>query len=82
MTDVDSAILGVILVLGIAAAIIAGYILPSIIGVRRGVNGCCVLIILNLLLGWTFIMWLVCLIWAVTAKTEAEDEYFRRAVKP
>ena len=41
------------------------YFLPSIIvGIRKSQNGC-VIIIVNLLLGWTLIGWLVALIWAL-----------------
>ena len=53
--------IGGILVLLIAVGI---YFLPSIIGYnKKNANAICML---NLLLGWTLIGWVVALIWAMT----------------
>ena len=53
-------------VIFIFAAIIsiAFYFLPIIIAAIRGHNNCLSIFILNLLLGWTFVGWVVALIWA------------------
>lgn len=57
---------------------IAAYFLPSIIGWNRGVVGSFPLFLINLLLGWTVIGWLVTLAWSVIGRTKAEDEFYRR----
>ena len=53
-------------VIFIFAAIIsiAFYFLPIIIAAIRGHNNCLSIFILNLLLGWTFVGWVVALVWA------------------
>lgn len=43
------------------------YFLPSIIAVFRAKPSWFAIFILNLLLGWTIIGWIVALIWALTA---------------
>ena len=43
---------------------IAFYFLPIIIAAIRGHNNCLSIFILNLLLGWTFVGWVVALVWA------------------
>ena len=49
-------------------AAVAIYFLPSIIaGIRDHHNGASIAV-LNLLLGWTFIGWVVALVWSVSAK--------------
>lgn len=56
-------ILFFILILGL-------YFLPSIIGYKhRNANSIC---LLNFFLGWTFIGWIVALIWAVSAENKKE----------
>jgi hypothetical protein len=42
------------------------YFLPSFVGWRKRSSGA--IAILNLLLGWTFIGWVVALVWAMTAE--------------
>jgi hypothetical protein len=51
---------GVLCFLGFAL-----YLLPSIIGRNKRNSGA--LIALNILLGWTFIGWVVALVWSLTA---------------
>lgn len=44
------------------------YFLPSIVGYnKRNANSICVL---NLFLGWTFIGWVVAMVWATTKEKE------------
>jgi hypothetical protein len=64
------------------AIILAAYFMPWLIGLNRGVNSVIVLFLVNLLLGWTIIGWIVCMIWAVSGQTRAQDEYYRRMVSP
>jgi hypothetical protein len=48
---------------------LALYLLPSIVGWNKRSSGA--IIALNLLLGWTFIGWVVALIWSLTADQPA-----------
>lgn len=64
----------------VIALVIAGYFLPTIIAFRRSLNAAGALFVVNLLFGWTLVFWLVCLIWAANGRTEAQDEFYRRAV--
>lgn len=43
------------------------YFLPSIIAANKKRKNTGAIIALNLLTGWTFIMWVVCLTWALTS---------------
>ncbi len=45
------------------------YFLPSIIALVRSKRDITAILLLNLFLGWTFIGWVVALVWAV--KTDA-----------
>ncbi|EAJ6667629.1 superinfection immunity protein [Campylobacter coli] len=40
--------------------------LPAIIGLSRKHSNWLIISLLNLFFGWTFIVWLVCLIWSFT----------------
>ena len=46
--------------------ILVPYFLPSIIALFRGKSNSTAIFMLNLFLGWTFIGWVVALIWAVS----------------
>jgi len=41
------------------------YLLPYIIAAARKKKNTNAILILNLFLGWTFVGWIVCLVWAV-----------------
>jgi hypothetical protein len=73
--DGGQAILGFILL----ALIISLYFLPAIIGGKRGINASGALFFVNLIFGWTVLGWLVCLIWAASGATRAQDEFFKTA---
>jgi hypothetical protein len=50
-------------------SLIAGcfvYFIPSIIASSRDAESANTIFILNLFLGWSGIVWLICLIWAIT----------------
>lgn len=55
------------------------YFLPSIIGISRGINADGALFFVNLLFGWTVLGWFICLIWAATGATKAQDAFYRKA---
>jgi VIT1/CCC1 family predicted Fe2+/Mn2+ transporter len=41
------------------------YFLPTIIAVKRETFSCSIIILLNLLLGWTGIVWIALFLWAI-----------------
>jgi len=49
----------------IVAALLAWYFLPSVIAVGKKRNAFAIFI-LNLLLGWTVLGWIIALIWSLT----------------
>jgi len=57
MTDIILAIL-------ILVVLVGGYFLPSIVGWHKKNRNA--IFVLNLLMGWTFLGWLIALIWALT----------------
>ena len=58
-----AAVGGVILILVIGVSLV-GYLLPSIIGMIRGVPQLGPLVIVNVFLGWSLIGWVVALAWS------------------
>lgn len=51
--------------------LIALYFLPSVIGFRRNHPNKIPILILNIFLGWSFIGWVIALIWAFKNETMA-----------
>lgn len=43
------------------------YLLPTVICVCRGHHNSMAIVVLNILLGWTFIGWVAALVWSCTA---------------
>ena len=67
-----------ILILSVLAII--AYFIPSIIGLKRKIRNKEILVIVNLLCGWTCAGWILCLIWSITEQTTSvkkieEDKY-------
>ena len=58
---------------GIIAALVAVGVLPSIIAFRRGHTKRREVLVLNILLGWTVIGWIVALVWSVTPFKEISE---------
>lgn len=55
-------------ILGIILAVVIGlavYFLPTIVGFKKGQPNKVAILLLNLFLGWSFIGWIVALVWAV-----------------
>ncbi|GEM_PF-1974050 len=47
------------------------YMIPSIVAYRRWHRSYKAIIALNILLGWTFLGWVVCLVWSLSGDTES-----------
>ena len=54
--------------------IVALYFLPTIIASIRGKRNGCAIFVLNLLLGWTFVGWVIALVWSIAYEAVDEDE--------
>jgi regulatory protein YycI of two-component signal transduction system YycFG len=48
------------------------YFLPTIIAILRGKSNTFAILLLNLFLGWTFIGWIVALVWSVTSDNKPQ----------
>jgi hypothetical protein len=59
----SGSVIGVIVILVIGFAL---YFLPSIIGFARKKSNSGAIFVLNLLLGWIFVGWVISLVWALT----------------
>lgn len=59
-------IFGVIVVISLVVIVIALYLIPGIIAYNKQKKNATAIFILNLLLGWTFLGWIIALIWALT----------------
>jgi len=57
-------ILAIILVIVLVVGGIVLYFLPSIIAYKRGHVNSGIILLINFLLGWTFLGWAGCLVWA------------------
>jgi len=71
---------GVLTILFVIGAIV--YFLPTVVGFKRGISSAGALLFVNLFFGWTLIGWLICLLWAATGATRAQDEFYRRGGSP
>ena len=63
-------------------SIFAFYFLPSIIALIRKHRNESAIAILNLFLGWTFIGWVIALVWAFTADVKTSGQDRLTDVKP
>lgn len=67
-------VMGTTMLLGAAAAVLALYLLPTIIATKRRHRQTGPIAIINLLLGFTLVGWIVALAWSVSADTKKEDQ--------
>lgn len=51
------------------------YFLPTIIAAIRGKANTLAIFALNLLLGWTFVGWVVAFVWSLTAEQRSPNRY-------
>lgn len=54
----------VVMLIALAAVSIAVYFLPTLVAILRAHKNGCAIFMLNLLLGWTFVGWVIALVWA------------------
>jgi hypothetical protein len=55
----------ILTVIIVAAFLIIFYFAPSLIASGTGHKNTTAIFLLNLFLGWSFIVWVICLVWAV-----------------
>jgi Superinfection immunity protein len=58
--------LGFLLIVLLAVSAAMFYFLPSFVAMARGHQNGTAILVLNLLLGWSFVGWVVALVWAFT----------------
>ena len=63
----------ILVVLLLALLILALYFTPTIIAVKRNHLQKTAIILINVLLGWSFIGWVIALIWSVTKEKVQEQ---------
>ena len=66
----DAVGIGFFLLIGFAIAA-SIYLIPSIIAIRSDHPNKTAIVVLNILAGWTFIVWVVALVWALTKSVES-----------
>jgi len=62
----------------IAVFAVVAYFLPSIVAQSRGHQSKLAIFVLNLLLGWTVIAWIACLVWSCTGLAGKERDIQRQ----
>jgi hypothetical protein len=67
------------LILIALATILFFYFLPSIVGRKK--KNALAIFLLNLLLGWSLIGWVVALVWASTKESQVEDHDLKKCPK-
>lgn len=67
LNDGAAGVGGVLAVLVIAVLSIAAYFIPTIIAIARSHDNQWAIAAVNLLLGWSFIGWVVALVWSLTS---------------
>lgn len=68
-----STIVRVPLLILLAALSLSIYFLPSLVARWRKKANVRAIFVLNLLAGWTFVGWVVAMVWAAMVETERED---------
>ena len=58
---------------GVIFISIVFYFLPAIIAFSRGHKNAVSILLLDLLLGWTFLDWVLALVWSFSANTKEVD---------
>ncbi|EGC5870145.1 superinfection immunity protein [Salmonella enterica] len=55
------------------AVLLVLYLIPSVIAYRRWHRNFKPIFVLNIFLGWTFLGWLVCLVWSLSSNTQPKE---------
>lgn len=50
-----------------ALVLVAAYFVPTVVAFNRDHRNAAAIAALNLLLGWTFLGWIIALVWSLTA---------------
>jgi Superinfection immunity protein len=58
-------------IMAVLVLLLAIYLVPTTIAVNRKHNNVAAIAVLNILLGWTFLGWVVALVWATTNNVRA-----------
>jgi hypothetical protein len=53
--------------------VIGLYLLPALIAIGRSHANTTALLIINLFLGWTVLVWIICLAWAFSAQPKKAE---------
>lgn len=69
--DAAAQIVGLIIFIVLAIVGLVAYFVPTIIAVIRNHPNIIAIMVVNLLLGWICIGWIVALVWALTAIDES-----------
>ncbi len=68
--DLLHALRGIAYLLGAVCTVFTIYFAPSIVGFARHRPNRGAILVLNIFLGWTFVGWVIALVWAVANKRE------------
>ena len=68
------ALIGFVILLTIAVLALLFYFLPTFIAFRRGHSNRLPLLLVNGFFGWTFLGWMLCLVWSLTSNTDSRHE--------
>jgi Superinfection immunity protein len=49
------------------------YMLPTILAYARDIPARRTVTVINIVLGWTLIVWIIAFLWALSAETEADE---------
>ena len=66
-------IYGVLAIVGLAVGLVV-YFIPAIIGFKRDHANKVAILMLDIFLGWTFVGWVIALVWAFTKNTNENKQ--------
>ncbi len=55
------------------------YVIPLVIALIRGHKSCAMVVILNILFGWIFLMWIILLLWSALGDKKTERSSIQRS---
>jgi len=66
-------VVSIVILIGLVALLIWLWLVPAIVAKRRRHPNQMAILVLTVLLGWTFLGWVVALVWASTAIPETRN---------